>query len=93
AALGGATALARGGGVLVDVSLAGTAAWLARPAVAPARQHRITEVGPDRWVVAHGARATEVAAPRAAPAAASAECAGGSTERVLAELGGGGPRD
>jgi crotonobetainyl-CoA:carnitine CoA-transferase CaiB-like acyl-CoA transferase len=92
AALGGAAGLARGGGVLVDVSLAGTAAWLARPAVAPARRHRLTEVGPGRWVVAHGARETEVAAPRASGAAASAECAGASTERVLAELGGGVPR-
>jgi len=78
--------------VLVDVSLAGTAAWLARPAVAPARRHRLTEVGPDQWVVAHGARETVVAAPHASDGAASAECAGASTGRVLAELGGGVPR-
>jgi len=87
-ALGVATSLERGGGVLVDVSLAGAAAWAAEPVAAPVRRHRVTEVGPDRWVVQHGARHVAVAPPHAAPAPVAAEAAGASTARVLAELSG-----
>jgi crotonobetainyl-CoA:carnitine CoA-transferase CaiB-like acyl-CoA transferase len=86
AALGAATATARGGGVLVDVSLAGAAAWLARPLGAPASRHRITEVGPDRWVVHHGAWHTPVATPRAPRPVAVAQAAGAATDRVFATL-------
>ncbi len=87
-ALGVATSLERGGGVLVDVSLAGAAAWAAEPVAAPVRRHRVTEVGPGRWAVQHGAWHVAVAAPHAAVAPVAAEAAGASTVRVLAELGG-----
>ena len=83
-----ATSLERGGGVLVDVSLAGAAAWAAEPVAVPVRRHRVTEVGPDRWVVQHGARHVAVAPPHVAPAPVAAEAAGASTARVLAELSG-----
>jgi len=86
-ALGAASSLERGGGVLVDVSLAGAAAWAAEPVAVPVRRHRVTEVGQDRWVVQHGARHVGVAPPRAAAAPVAAEAAGASTARVLAELG------
>jgi hypothetical protein len=86
AALGAATGIARGGGVLVDVSLSGAAAWLARPHGAPASRHRITEAGPDRWVVHHGARQAPVAMPRAPRPVAVAEAAGAATERVVAAV-------
>ena len=89
AALATVTALGRGGGYLVDVSLAGAAAFLARPGSAPARPHRILEVGPDRWVVTHGRADAVVAAPHAAAPASLAEALGASTARVVTELGGG----
>ena len=86
AALGAATAIARGGGVLIDVSLAGAAAWLARPPAGPASRHRITEVGPDGWVVHHGARHTPVTPPRPPRPVGVAQAAGAATDRVFETL-------
>ena len=89
AALAAVRALGEGGGYLVDVSLAGAAAFLARPGSAPARRHRILEVSPDRWVVIHGVDEATVAAPRAPTPVSPAETLGASTARVMAELDGG----
>jgi crotonobetainyl-CoA:carnitine CoA-transferase CaiB-like acyl-CoA transferase len=86
AALGATSALARGGGAMVDVSLAGAAAWLARPASAPASRHRVTEVDPGCWVVHHGARRARVAPPRAPGTPRVAQATGAATTSVLAEL-------
>jgi len=86
AALGATNAHARGGGVIVDVSLVGAAAWLAQPASAPLLRHRITEVDPGCWVVHHGARHTRVAPPRAPGPPRVAQVAGAATTCVLAEL-------
>ncbi|HEV2310640.1 MAG TPA: CoA transferase, partial [Acidimicrobiia bacterium] len=86
AALGAADSLVRGGGVVVDVSLAGTAAWLARPAAAPGTRHRMTEIEPGRWVVHHGARHAPVAEPGAPRPRGVAPAEGASTAAVLAEL-------
>ena len=62
AALAGLSAQARGGGLLVDVAMAGVCADVARPAAAPPLPHPVRRIGDD-WIVSHATITQAVLAP------------------------------
>ena len=62
AALAGLSAHARGGGVLVDVAMAGVCADISRPAAAAPFPHAVRRSGQD-WLVSHAAITQAVLAP------------------------------
>jgi hypothetical protein len=62
AGLAALMALAAGGGLLVDVAMAGVSADLARPSAHPPVPHLVTPAG-DGWTVSHGAVTEPVRGP------------------------------
>jgi len=67
AALAAVASLISGGGRLVEVAMAGTAAYLAAPGDGPASEHPITRDA-HGWVVAHDDQTARVAPPPCLPA-------------------------
>jgi hypothetical protein len=85
AALATLTAVAAGGGYLLDVSLAAATAFVGRPAAPLVPE--LLPLGPGRWAVRDGAGEQEVLAPRPPTPLREAEPLGASTAVVLGELG------
>jgi crotonobetainyl-CoA:carnitine CoA-transferase CaiB-like acyl-CoA transferase len=85
AALATTSAVAAGGGYLLDVPMAAAARFVAQPAAwAPA--HQVVPAGPGRWAVTHGAARHEILDPQPPRPARRAEPLGASTAAVLAEF-------
>ena len=84
AAVGALAAHASGGGVLLDVAMAATAAFALSGPTCPG-EHRLIEDG-GRWSVTHDGTRAAVAPPRTVRPVGSGPALGADTARVLAEF-------
>ena len=86
AAAGAFTALAQGGGVIVDAALCRTAAFVAAGRHLDTAERGRVELRDGEWRLQVDGHSERVAAPRATPTAAPAREFGADTERVIAEF-------